>query len=460
MRKILFIQSGSCDKAEKSLALIKNKIFTSDSEIDFLADDVHPALEGSSIPDLCTFTSLKRGITQAILFLFLLWRVKYDTVVVMFTREPGFLKHKIIALLTRRRSLLIFNENIDCFTYSHHKMYRHLKWRWTTYINSSRNRSLRTINDGIKVLRNEGIQSFLKICWHRLNSRRHVRITAKLLTDIGPLTFPTFEQPYVSIVIPVYNKILYTQNCLASILEHTDVPYEVIVVDDNSSDATAETLAQMQNVRVVHANENRGFVRSCNAGANVARAGYILFLNNDTTVTTGWLSSLVETLDRDCAAGAVGSKLVYPDGTLQEAGGIIWKDASGWNFGKFDDASKPEYNYLREVDYCSGAALMIRKELFEQVGGFDTRYSPGYWEDTDLCFSVRKKGYKVMFQPESVVIHFEGISAGTSTSSGMKRYQEINAGKFVEKWSKELGEQCEHNINNIFFARDRNGGSS
>ena len=183
---------------------------------------------------------------------------------------------------------------------------------------------------------------------------------------------------------------------------------------------------------------NSGFIHSCNRGAEKARGKYLVFLNNDTLVKAGWLTALVDTFAEQPRAGIVGSKLVYPDGRLQEAGGIIWKDASGWNYGKFDDPQKPEYNCLREVDYCSAAALMIPKALFETVGGFDSRYSPGYYEDTDLAFKVRRAGYKVFYQPLSEVIHYEGATGGTDISAGAKKYQDINRSKFAEKWAAEL----------------------
>jgi glycosyltransferase involved in cell wall biosynthesis len=179
-------------------------------------------------------------------------------------------------------------------------------------------------------------------------------------------------------------------------------------------------------------------VASCNTGAKVARGQYLVFLNNDTVVKHGWLTALLDTFKEERRAGIVGSKLLYPDGRLQEAGGIIWQDASGWNYGKFDDPAKPEYNYLRDVDYCSGAALMVPKALFESAGGFDSRYAPGYYEDTDLAFKIREAGYRVLYQPLSEVIHHEGATGGTDISTGAKRHQEINRSTFAEIWSDEL----------------------
>lgn len=263
-----------------------------------------------------------------------------------------------------------------------------------------------------------------------------------LSNDIRPLDFPLSDAPKVSIIIPVFNKAVYTFNCLQSVLQHTkDVDYEVIVVDNASTDNTSSMLSLMNNIRVLRNSENLGFVDACNKGADVARGNYIHFLNNDTIVMDGWLSALLSTFESNRSVGAVGSKLIYPNLKLQEAGSIVWSNARACNYGKFDDPERPEYNYLREVDYCSGASLIVKKDLFNQLGGFDRRFSPAYWEDTDLCFSIRRAGYKVFYQPKSRVVHFEGISAGRFTWFGMKRYQKINTKKFIEKWSKQLEQQ-------------------
>src|SRR5205823_10814562 len=149
-----------------------------------------------------------------------------------------------------------------------------------------------------------------------------------------------------------------------------------------------------------------------------------VFLNNDTQVKPGWLDELYETLSRDDKIGIAGSKLLYPDGRLQECGGIIWRMGDGWNWGRDQNPEDPRFCYMRDSDYVSGAALMIKSSLFKQLGKFDEYYCPLYYEDTDLCFKVRKLGYRTVVQPASEVIHFEGASAGTSvTGSGVKRFQ-------------------------------------
>ncbi|MET8993640.1 glycosyltransferase [Amycolatopsis sp. NPDC004169] len=255
----------------------------------------------------------------------------------------------------------------------------------------------------------------------------------------GPVAVTTSDQPIVSVVIPVYGNWPFTRGCLDSIQRHLpSTPFEVIVVDDASRDDSADRVAGCAGVRLVRAPKNLGFVGACNLGAEHARGEHIMFLNNDTEVRPGWLDELVAVVESRPDVGLVGSKLVYPDGRLQECGGIIWADGTGWNYGRLQSAETPWFQSVRDVDYCSGAALLVRRDLFERIGGFDKRFAPAYYEDTDLAFAVRAAGFRTVVQPASVVVHHEGITNGTDVSSGVKRHQELNRGVFVEKWSVQL----------------------
>ena len=250
---------------------------------------------------------------------------------------------------------------------------------------------------------------------------------------------PCPKEPVVSIVIPVYGEVDYTYRCLRSLWSHrSHYSFEVIIVDDCSPDNTLSMLKTIEGVRIVRNETNQGFIRSCNNGAREAHGKLLVMLNNDTVVLSGWLDELVNTFNCIPQAGLVGSKLVYPDGRMQEAGGIIWRDGSGWNYGRLQDANRPEYNYLRDVDYCSGASLMITKKLYDQLGGFDEHYLPAYGEDSDLAFRVRQAGYRVLYQPLSQVVHFEGITSGKEVSSGVKAYQVENAKKLYARWQGVL----------------------
>ena len=270
------------------------------------------------------------------------------------------------------------------------------------------------------------------------------------------IVIPGADEPAVSVIIPTYGRAEFTLCCLASIAAHPpQAPFEVIVVDDAYPGEATACLQEVRGIRLQRNAENLGYLRACNAAAMTARGTFLLFLNNDTQVQSGWADTMLAIFSAHHDAGAVGSKLIYPNGRLQEAGAIIWNDGSGWNFGRHDDPGKPLYNYLREVDYCSGASLMVRRTAFNQLQGFDQRYAPAYFEDADLCFRLRSIGLKTLYQPRSVVVHHEGVSHGRDMDVGIKSCQALNRRRFVAVWADELAHSHYRNGEHVLRARER-----
>jgi GT2 family glycosyltransferase len=270
------------------------------------------------------------------------------------------------------------------------------------------------------------------------------------------LEFEVFDTPKVSIVIPVYNNYMTTLACLHSIKKHTDqlvTSYEVIVADDCSTDETKDIGGVVTGLKIVRGEQNQGFLKNCNTAIPTAKGDFLVLLNNDTNVQENWLSELLLPLETSDTIGITGPTFLYPDGRLQEAGGIVFSDASGWNYGRLDQPSKPEYSFARDVDYISGACLVFRKTLWDQIGGFDEVFAPAYYEDTDFCFETRKLGLTVRFVPTAKVVHFEGVSHGSSESSGIKKYQAINRDKFFDKWKDCLSKDHYPDSTQLFSAR-------
>lgn len=259
------------------------------------------------------------------------------------------------------------------------------------------------------------------------------------VAPFAPFAVPASDSPRASIVIPVYGQLAHTLACLRALAEHPPAaPVEVIVVDDASTDDTPDVLPRIDGLRYHRRAANGGFIATCNDGAAMARGEFLAFLNNDTVPQSGWLDALLATFDAVPDAGLAGAQLLYPDGRLQEAGGVVFRDGSAWNYGRFGSPFDPRYRYLRDADYVSGAAVVIPRALFAAVGGFDAHYAPAYYEDTDLAFAVRAAGRRVLYQPAARVVHDEGATSGTDTGSGPKAAQVHNQGRFAARRGAEL----------------------
>jgi GT2 family glycosyltransferase/2-polyprenyl-3-methyl-5-hydroxy-6-metoxy-1,4-benzoquinol methylase len=274
------------------------------------------------------------------------------------------------------------------------------------------------------------------------------------------IEFPGYDRPLVSLLVPLYSRADLTRACLRSILENTSrVPYEVVLIDDAADAQTKRLLEGVRGARIIRNESNIGYLRSMNRAATAARGDWLVLFNNDTVVTQGWLRALLDCAESSPDIGVVTPKFVYPDGRLNEAGGIIWRDGTGVNYGRGDSPGRFRYEYRRETDYGSAAALLVSTKLWREVGGFDERFLPMYYEDVDLCFEARERGWRVLYEPAAVVVHVEGATTGNDVTSGHKRFQEQNRPKLVEKWRERL--ESEHHRPspaNLPVAADRHRG--
>ena len=297
---------------------------------------------------------------------------------------------------------------------------------------------------GLRSLRVRGLKASLTMLSPRLKqARAGYELRFPNAAEIESLSSADFccEKPQVSLIIPVHNHLELTKSCLSSLLlQRNAISFEVIVVDDASSDGSFEFLSGIEGLRLVRMPSQSGYVFASNKGAEQARADMLVFLNNDTVVQNGWLDALLMIFKQFPDTGIAGAKLLYPNGRLQEAGGAVFKDGSVWNIGRFEHADNARFNYIREIDYVSGAVLAIRKNVFDELKGFDPHFAPGYFEDTDLSMRVRQSGLKIRYQAFSHVVHLEGATSGTRLDSGMKAFQVPHQIKFAERWQSVLAD--------------------
>lgn len=247
---------------------------------------------------------------------------------------------------------------------------------------------------------------------------------------------PECGAPVVSIIVPAYNHYELTRMCLYTILKNSgDVPYEVILADDASTDQTKDIRDYIGGVIVARTQGNLRFLRNCNNAAKLARGKYVLFLNNDTQVQKDWLKPLVELMESDPKIGLVGSQFLNADLSIQEAGAEVLPDGGTVGFGCGHPAAwRRPFNEIRDVDFVCGASLMLSRALWERLGGFAEEFAPAYYEDTDLAYRVRAAGYRVVYQPDSKVIHLCGASSPEGFTSGQRESFYANRSKFVAKW--------------------------
>jgi GT2 family glycosyltransferase len=261
---------------------------------------------------------------------------------------------------------------------------------------------------------------------------------------------PELPAASLSIVIPNHNGLALLTPCLKSLAETLPggVEPEVLVVDDASNDGSIELVRRLvrdfPGARLIVNETNAGFVASANRGAAEATGEMLLFLNNDTVLLPGWLEPLLDAYREQPEAGVVGGKLLYPDGRLQEAGGIVFRDGSAAKLGYGElDPDGPLFSFQRDTDYVSGALLMTPRALFDELDGFDRAYGFGFFEDTDYCFRVRDTARRVIYQPSSVIVHIEGGTAGVDLSRGAKRHQAANEQVFRDRWQAALASHPE-----------------
>lgn len=274
------------------------------------------------------------------------------------------------------------------------------------------------------------------------------------LNTEGLLQLPRSEKPDVSIILVLYNQAEMTYSCLSSIKEFlasSHIGVETIIFDNGSSDKTHALLDRIVGATIIKNDANLHFLRGVNTAAEHANGRHILLLNNDTKLTVGSLEAAVETLDQDSTIGAVGGRLILPDGTLQEAGSIIWSDGSCLGYGRGQKPDNAEFMFQRDVDYCSGAFLLTPRSLFERLGRLDVVYAPAYYEETDYCVRVWKENLRVVYNPKIVIHHFE--FASSNKVGDAIALQERNLATFRKHHADWLSKQYSPSLSNVLRAR-------
>jgi GT2 family glycosyltransferase len=250
------------------------------------------------------------------------------------------------------------------------------------------------------------------------------------------------DHPDVSIVITTYNGWALTKKCLASLVDSAKssaLSAEIIISDNCSTDDTPHAWQAFQNgkwpIRYRRNQENLGYVRNANAGAREARGTFLCLMNNDVIVQPGWLDAMVALLRTNEDVGLVGPKYVSAQGKVVECGGAIFSDGTAVQLGNGTRIDDPAFAYVNDVHYCSMACVVLRSGLFRELGGYDERYIPAYYEDVDLCFRIADRGLRVVVDPQVRITHLFG---GSHKLQETLQLMDKNRRVLRERWKERL----------------------
>jgi O-antigen biosynthesis protein len=294
------------------------------------------------------------------------------------------------------------------------------------------------------------------ITTHKQATRALLRIRLELLlSGGGTLALPRGADPDVTVIVITYNQPELVYGCMSSIAEalgSSALSVEVVILDNGSTAETLTVLDRLRGATVIRSETNLHFLLGVNRAAREARGRHLLLLNSDAQLLPGTVEAAVRTLESAKDIGAVGARIVLPDGTLQEAGSIIWADGTCHGYGRGRRATDGEFMFRRDVDYCSGAFLLTPRALWEKLGGFDERYVPCYYEETDYCVRLWESGHRVVYEPDAVILHYE---FGSSSMSQGISWQIDNLGRFRERHHAWLALQHEASESAPLAARSR-----
>lgn len=236
----------------------------------------------------------------------------------------------------------------------------------------------------------------------------------------------------ISIIIPTLNNILFTTKCVRSIISaEDDFDKEILIIDNGSTDNTPAIITKFHpQINVIRNEQNLGFAKACNRGSHNASGDMLIFLNNDTEVTTGWIASLVDCITCKINIGVVGCKLLYPDNSVQHAG-VAFSSIKVHHIYRNFSPLHPATNKNRELQAVTAACMLVPRKLFLSLGGFDESFINGF-EDLDFCFRARKKGAKVMYTSACVITHHESKTPGRHT------HHDQNARLFASRWQSDI----------------------